>query len=228
MPEKQPGLSTAQRVWRALTAIILLVAFACVVWWVNKTGLLKSALLWIKSLGPWASIAFVALYVAAVIVCLPAIILTIGGGFIFGMAKGSFLVLLAATIAGNLTFIIARHFARDWVSRKLEGHPKFRAIDDAVAREGWKIVALIRLAPFPYSFTSYGFGLTRLPLWEYFLANFALVPTTLMYVYLGTIARDLTEKIATPPWMKWTIGVALVITVFYVTRFAKRALAQKV
>jgi uncharacterized membrane protein YdjX (TVP38/TMEM64 family) len=116
----------------------------------------------------------------------------------------------------------------------MEGHPKFKAIDDAVAREGWKIVALIRLAPvFPFSLTSYAFGLTRLPWWQYFLANFAMIPGTVMYIYFGYLARatftdDVPGKINTPMWVKWIVAVLTVTVVIYVARFAKRALAQKV
>jgi uncharacterized membrane protein YdjX (TVP38/TMEM64 family) len=75
---------------------------------------------------------------------------------------------------------------------------------------------------------SYGFGLTRVPFWSYAFANLAMIPGTVMYVYFGSIARDLTEKVATPPWIKWTIGALTLIVVIYVTRFAKRALTQKI
>ena len=145
------------------------------------------------------------------------------------MAWGSFYVLVAALIAANVTFLLGRHVARNWIAHRIESHPKFRAIDEAVAREGWKIVALVRLAPvFPFSLMSYAFGLTRIPLWKYFLANFMMIPGTLMYVYFGAVARDLTGKVNTPPWIKWTVGAATVLVVLYVTRFAKRALTQRI
>ena len=60
------------------------------------------------------------------------------------------------------------------------------------------------------------------------MANLAMIPGTLMYVYFGSVARDLTDKPATPPWIKWTIGALTVIVIIYVTRFAKRALSQKI
>ncbi|HWN94752.1 MAG TPA: TVP38/TMEM64 family protein [Methylomirabilota bacterium] len=229
MPPPQAGTSTSQKILRGGGVMLALATFLLALRWINNTGLLRRALDWIQELGPWGPVAFVVIYVAAVIAFLPAVILTVGGGFIFGLAWGSVYVLLAATIAGNATFLIARHLARDWIARRFEAQPRFKALDDAVAREGWKIVALVRLAPvFPFGFTSYAFGLTRLPLWEYFLANFTMIPGTVMYVYFGAVARDLTDKIATPPWIKWTIGAITVVVVLYVTRFAKRALAQKV
>jgi uncharacterized membrane protein YdjX (TVP38/TMEM64 family) len=226
MPEAP--LSLSRKLLRLALVLVLVAAFGTVAWWIKKSGLLAEALLWIKNLGVWAPVVFIALYVATVIICLPAAILTAGGGFIFGMTGGSIYVLIAAHIAANVTFLLGRYLARDWVARRLEGNARFRALDAATARDGWKIVALVRLAPvFPFSITSYGFGLTRVPLWEYALANFAMIPGTLMYVYFGSIARDLTEKVATPPWMKWTAGALTVIVVIYITRFAKRALNQR-
>ena len=219
----------ARKILRGAFVIVLLVAFVLALRWVNNTGLLKRSLEWIRDLGPWGPIAFIGLYIAAVVLFLPASILTLGGGFVFGMLWGSVYVMIAATIAANLAFLIGRYFARDWIAHRIQSQPKFKAIDDAVAREGWKIVALIRLAPvFPFSLTSYAFGLTRVPLWEYILANFTMLPGTLMYVYFGTLLSDLTQPVERPPWIKWIVGGLTVAVIFYVTRFAKRALSQKI
>jgi uncharacterized membrane protein YdjX (TVP38/TMEM64 family) len=196
---------------------------------VKSAGLLDQALRWIQGLGPWAPVVFIILYIATVLIFLPAAILTAGGGFIFGMASGAIYVLIAATIAANICFLLGRHIARDWIAHRLEAQPRFKALDEAVARDGWKIVALVRLAPiFPFAVTSYGFGLTRVPLRQYFLANFAMIPGTMMYVYFGSIARDLTERPATPPWVKWTIFALTLVVVLYITRFAKRVLSRKI
>ncbi len=229
MPELNPRPSRLKNIWRGALVLVLLTAFAFALVWLTNSGLLKQALEWIRDLGPWGPLAFLAIYIVAVLLSLPAAVFTLGAGFVFGMVWGSVYVLVAATIAANLAFLISRHLARDWMARKVASLPKFKAIDDAVAREGWKIVALVRLAPvFPFSLMSYAFGLTRVPLWEYFLANFTMIPATLMYVYFGTLLGDLTQKIERPPWIKWTVAAVTMVVVLYVTRFAKRALSQKV
>ena len=223
-----PRISPVGHVARALVLLVALAVFVLVFRWVKQTGLLDQSLKWIQSLGPWAPAVFILLYVATVIICMPAAILTAGGGFIFGFTQGAVWVLVAATIAANVTFLLGRHLARDWISKKLGAHPKFQAIDEAVAAEGWKIVALVRLAPiFPFSITSYAFGLTRVSWKEYFVANFAMIPGTLFYVYLGSIARDLTEKVSTPLWIKLTALALALVAVIYVARVAKRALAKR-
>ena len=214
---------------RGLLLLLVLAGLCFALRWLKDSGLIERALDWIKDLGAWGPIVFIVIFIVAVVLFVPASVFTLGAGFVFGMAWGSVYVLVAAAIAANLTFLIARHFARDWVTRRLGTQPRFKALDEAVAREGWKIVALVRLAPvFPFSVCCYAFGLTRIPLWKYFFASAAMIPSVLMYVYFGSMARDLTEKVSTPPWIKWTIGALSVIVVLYLTRFAQRALSQKV
>jgi uncharacterized membrane protein YdjX (TVP38/TMEM64 family) len=214
---------------RIVLALLIIAAFILTLRWIGKTGLLKQVLDWIRSLGPWGPLVFIVIYIAATVLFLPALILTVGAGFVYGMGRGSIYVLIAANIAANIAFLLGRHIARNWIARKLESQPKFKAIDDAVAREGWKIVALIRLAPvFPFSLMSYAFGLTRIPFWKYAAANFAMIPGTLMYIYFGAVARDLTETVTTPPWVRWMGGAFTILAVFFVTRVAKRALTKKI
>jgi len=228
MAETTNATPRMRQVARAVLVLALLVTFVFAFKWIKASGLLERALEWIGNLGPWGPLMFIVIYVVIVLVLMPAAILTLGGGFVYGMWWGSLYVLLGATIAGNLCFILGRYFARDWVARKVQSHPKFKAIDDAVAREGWKIVALVRLAPvFPFSITSYAFGLTRIPLRHYFLANFAMIPGTLMYVYFGTLLGDLTHRVQRPLWVKWVVGAITLVVVFYITRFARRVLSQK-
>ena len=224
-----PENSWPRKILRIVLLLAVLAVFVYALRWVNKSGLMKTALDWIRDLGPWGPLAFILIYIASVVLLIPASILTLGAGFVYGLGWGSLWVLLAANIAADLTFLLGRHIARNWIAHKMEASPKFKAIDEAVARDGWKIVALVRLAPvFPFALMSYAFGLTRVPFWSYALANLAMIPGTVMYIYFGSVARDLTEKVATPPWIKWTIGALTVVVIIYVTRFAKRALTQKI
>ena len=73
---------------------------------------------------------------------------------------------------------MSRYFARAWVTEKFGHDPRFRAIDTAVEREGWKIVGLIRLSPaFPFIALNFVFGLTKIPFWHFIVITFfALIP----------------------------------------------------
>ena len=144
--------------------LLIVVAVIAALYGAHRIGAgpwLTNALDWIRGLGPLAPIAFIAIYIVACVAFLPGSILTIGAGVIFGVVRGSIYVSIAATLGATAAFLVGRYLARDWVSAKLEGNPKFKAIDDAVGKEGWKIVLLTRLSPvFPFNLLNYAYGLT--------------------------------------------------------------------
>jgi uncharacterized membrane protein YdjX (TVP38/TMEM64 family) len=199
---------------------------------------LRNALDWIRGLGALAPIAFIAIYIAACVLFLPGSILTIGAGVIFGVVRGTIYVSIAATLGATAAFLVGRYFARDWIAKKLDGNVKFKAIDEAVGREGWKIVLLTRLSPvFPFNLLNYAYGLTRVTLRDYFFASWAgMIPGTILYVYIGSLSGDLAGAgtasgggARTPAgWALDAVGfIATVAVVVYVTRIGSRALREK-
>jgi uncharacterized membrane protein YdjX (TVP38/TMEM64 family) len=196
----------------------------------NLTGLLQDSLLWIRGLGVWAPIAFIGLYAVSCVLAVPASILTLGGGFLFGFFWGFTYVMAGAELGAVAAFLVGRYLARNWVAKKIEGHEKFKALDEALGREGWKIVLLTRLAPiFPYAVLNYGFAITRVSLWHYTIATaLGIIPAMIAFVYFGSLVTDFTElrpgaKVL-PPAVKWGIAVVTVIVTVLLTRIARRAL----
>jgi len=191
---------------------------------------------WIQTQGAWGAVLFVLAYVLATVLFLPGFILTLGGGFVFGVAKGAILVSIGSTLGATTAFLIGRHLARDWVAAKVEGNPQFRRIDEAVAREGWRIVGLIRLSPiFPFNLLNYTFGLTKVLFRHYVVASWAgMLPGTILYVYIGSLAGDLatvgSRAERTPAeWVLYGAGlVATLLVTLTVTRIARAALREKV
>ena len=70
----------------------------------NPQELLRNALQWVDDLGAIAPIAFMLIYIVATVAFLPGSILTLGGGVLFGVVKGSIFVFLGATIGATLAF----------------------------------------------------------------------------------------------------------------------------
>ena len=112
---------------------------------------------------------------------------------------------------------------------------EFAAVDEAVAHEGWKIVALTRLSPlFPFNLLNYAFGLTNVRVRDYVVASWAgTLPGTIVYVYLGSLAGDLTRAAtgesqrSIAEWALYVLGLLATIAVaVYVTRVSTRALKQ--
>jgi uncharacterized membrane protein YdjX (TVP38/TMEM64 family) len=203
----------------------------------NPQGILRNALQWIENLGTIGAIAFMAIYIIATIAFLPGSILTLGAGVVFGVVWGSIYVFISATLGATAAFLVGRYVARGWVSQKIAGNKKFAAIDQAVGREGLKIVLLTRLSPiFPFNLLNYALGITGVSLQDYFIGSVGMIPGTIMYVYIGSLAGNLaligTESQPTNPTITWIIRIvgfiATVAVTIYVTRIAKKALEEEV
>lgn len=187
----------------------------------------------VEALGIWGPIVFILLYIAATVLFVPGSALTLGAGAIFGLVRGSILVSVGSTLGATAAFLVGRYVARDWVARKIEKNPKFAAIDRAVAREGWKIVGLTRLSPaFPFSLLNYAYGLTQVRLRDYVLASWiGMMPGTVMYVYLGSLARlgiDAQEGGGAQLALRMVGLVATIVVTVYITRIARKALDKEV
>lgn len=158
------------------------------------------------------------------------------GGCLFGVFWGSVCVLIAATLGAIWAFLLGRYLSRDWICRKIGKNPKFQAIDRAVGQEGWKIVLLTRLSPiFPFNLLNYAFGVTGVSLKDYILGFLGMIPGTVMYVYIGSLASDLAAiDMSNPPTttetqiLQWGIqiigAIATIAVMVYTTRLAKKAL----
>jgi uncharacterized membrane protein YdjX (TVP38/TMEM64 family) len=204
----------------------------------NLQSLLKDTLMWIESLGSIGAIAFIGIYIAATVAFLPAFVLTLGAGVLFGLWLGSVYVFIGATLGSIAAFLVGRYLARDWVANKIADNDKFKAIDRAVGKEGLKIVLLTRLSPaFPFNLLNYAFGVTGVSAKDYIIGSIGMIPGTIMFVYIGSLAGNLAligtdAQPPVNPTLQWTIRIvgliATIAVTVYVTRLAKQALAESV
>jgi uncharacterized membrane protein YdjX (TVP38/TMEM64 family) len=190
---------------------------------------------WVDSLGALGPAVFVLGYAVAVVAFVPGSLLTLAAGAIFGLLEGTAWVFLAATLGSTAAFLVGRHLARRPIERRLAGDARFAAIDEAIGREGRKIVLLLRLSPvFPFSLLNYALGLTRVRLADYVIGSLGMLPGTLLYVYSGKLAGDVAAAAGgaevargTGYWLVIGLGfAATVVVTVLVTRIARRALRE--
>ncbi|MEI6442655.1 MAG: TVP38/TMEM64 family protein [Nostocales cyanobacterium ELA583] len=203
----------------------------------NLQGFLQNTLQWINSLGAVGGIVFIGIYIIATLAFLPASILTLGAGVIFSITWGSLYVFIGATLGATAAFLIGRYLAKGWVKEKISSYKKFATIDQAVSKKGLKIVLLMRLSPlFPFNLLNYALGITSVSFSDYFLGSVGMIPGTIMYVYLGSLAGDiaLISSKNQPSnmilhWVIQLIGfIATIAVTVYVTKIAKKALEEEV
>jgi len=235
--EHAPSSSTKGK-WLKPVLFVAVLAALLVAWHFVPMGQwIKAFLGWVKQLGPVGPIVLGLVYIVATVLFIPGAILTLGAGFLFGVFWGSVTVSIGSTLGATAAFLVGRYLARDWVASKIEKNAKFRAIDQGVAREGWKIVGLTRLSPiFPFNLLNYAFGLTDVPLKQYVLASWiGMMPGTVLFVYIGSVAGDLAtlgtghHQRSTAEWILYAVGllVTVLVTVL-VTRIARRSLKEAI
>src|SRR5262245_36058313 len=190
---------------------------------------------WIRGAGFAGMAVFVAAYIVACVLLLPGLILTLGAGFAYGVAVGIPLVWVAANLGAAGAFLLGRTLARDRIAARVAGNPRFAAIDEAVGREGLKIVLLTRLSPaFPFNLLNYAYGLTRVSFRDYVVGSLVgMIPGTAMYVYLGSLITSLTELAAGAPSggtakqvLTWFGFATTVAVTFVIARIARHALDE--
>jgi uncharacterized membrane protein YdjX (TVP38/TMEM64 family) len=190
---------------------------------------------WVGQMGAAGIFIFVGVYAVATVLLAPGAILTIGAGFAFGLWKGFLAVSAGATLGASLAFLVARFIARDKVEAIAKRNEKFRKIDNAIGKQGAKLIFLLRLSPvIPFNLSNYFYGLTGVKFWPYVLASWiGMMPGTFLYVYIGTAGRAAVSAAAGSEamkhdWQYWTFtaaGLAATIAVtIWVTTIARNVL----
>ena len=181
---------------------------------------------WVSGFGVFGPLIYGAIYILAVILVLPASPLTIGAGVAFGIGLGTLTAVLSATIGASFAFLIARYVMRSRVKKWLAPHEKLSAVDRAVESQGWRVVALTRLSPvLPFNLQNYFYGLTGVSFWHYTLASlFAMLPGTLLYVYIGVAGAELAEVASGAA--NWGKTGLLVVGLILIARVATQELGK--
>lgn len=218
-----------------LACIVAVVAVLALLHHYGLDDKLIELLQWLESRGWQASLLFILIMAVAIAVLAPGVIFTMGAGFVFGVVKGTLLVLAGTLLGATLAFLIARYLFGEGPSRWLMSHIKPPNIGEVLKKEGWRMIMLTRLVPFfPFKLSNYFFGLTPVRLRDFVLGNaLGIIPFTVNNVYLGSIAADITtlgqvDERTPLQWALYGAGFALaVIALICLTRMARRALAHK-
>lgn len=197
---------------------------------------------WIAVVVAWAQehpVAGPATYIVCVVI---ATVLFVPGsgsmmiaGFLFGLVPG--IVFAAAGIAAGAqcAFLAGRKGARHWVEQKVAANRRLKAIEKGLQEEAFLIVVLTRLSlVIPFNILNYAYGATSVqPRVHLAATTLGMLPAVALYVYLGTLARDLGQILsgeATPTELGYWIAAAGITTIVVLTwaihRIASRALER--
>lgn len=181
---------------------------------------------WVAAAGPVGPMLFMVIYAIGTVFFLPASVLTLAGGALFGPVAGTFYNLAGATLGATIAFVIARYLASEWVERKVGG--RLKQLKKGVEGEGWRFVAFVRLVPlFPFVLLNYALGLTRIGLLPYVIASYlCMLPGAIAYTYLGYAGREAMAGHHGAVIQKGSLALALLAMIVFLPRLVGR-LRQK-
>jgi uncharacterized membrane protein YdjX (TVP38/TMEM64 family) len=217
--------------WVLLILIVIALSIASAVlpikdwirWFIN----------WVQQLGPAGVIVFIVAYALATVLFLPGWIFTVSAGLVYGIIGGTLVALTGAVIGATLAFLVARYLLRENIEEFAKKNPRFKAIDEAIGKNGWKIIGLLRLSPLiPFNLSNYFYGVTAVSLKAYVaISAVGMIPGTLLYAYLGAIGKAgiSGEETQHSTAQYILLGVGLVATIavtVLVSRIARNALKR--
>jgi uncharacterized membrane protein YdjX (TVP38/TMEM64 family) len=152
---------------------------------------MASLILWLEPYLPgWGAggvVLYGLVYAAAPLFMLPTLPFGLGAGILFGFVPGLVAVSIGSVLTASAGFLLSRYFLRHRIEHRIRQSRRFAVLDQKVARDGWKIVGLLRLTWLHCGFSNYACGLTAIPFRQYILASAAgQVPGNVIAVYLGT------------------------------------------
>ncbi|MCT0230347.1 TVP38/TMEM64 family protein [Synechococcus sp. CS-1324] len=182
---------------------------------------------------PAGAVAFIPLYALWVTLLLPGVWASMLAGALYGPWVGSAVVFTGASGGAIAVFLLGRGWLRNWARRRLAATPKLLAIEQAVSREGLKLVLLTRLSPvFPFSLLNLAYGLSEVSFRDYVIGLVAILPGTILFCGLGALAGDvarfgavLSGEADATTWSLRLLGIGATLgSIWLAGRAARRAL----
>ena len=200
--------------WLAVLAVVAL----AVLWWLRSvidltpTGMRTL----LAPLGGWgALIVVMGIAVILVVPVVPATVLQVGAGLVFGPWLGFGLTLLGDLIGALVGFAIARRWGHQVVRTRLSA-PEQDAFDDLCVRITPTGMLLLRVLPGPaYTLVSFAAGCSSMSWWQYLLGSLLGVAPGLLVL---TVAGDLSTS---NPVLAVGIAVGFVLLMVGISRIVR-------
>ncbi len=140
--------------------------------------------------GVFGWLVFLVVYVAAVVLLVPATPISLLGAALFGFAIGFPLIWAGAVVGTVITFSLARFLGRPFVERMFGERADFAG--DWTNRNGLGLVFFVRLVPlFPFNVVNYALGITRVRFRDYVIGTaLGILPGTAMFALIGASAVE--------------------------------------
>lgn len=161
-------------------------------------------------------LTFISLYILNIVLSLPfASLLTLSGGFFFGIVLGVFYANIGATIGAVLGFLLVRYLLHDIIQKKYARH--FKKVNKAFNENGvWYLLSLRLIAFIPFPITNAVISLTKVSIFDFiWTTSVGIVPASLVYAYAGrqlSTINSITDVFSVPVLLAFIFLTLLALT----------------
>lgn len=172
-------------------ALVLVMALAWLARSAPFLGAMEETEEVVRRWGAFSVLVYPVLVMAATVLFLPGGILSLGGGFFFGLWWGTLLVLVGNMLGAAVAYWVGRRLGRNFIRRRILRDPRWAALDGAIAHHGARIIFFSQLNPlFPTSLFNYLYGITKVRFWTCMKwVALGRLPGIFLYCYLGTLGQ---------------------------------------
>ncbi len=146
----------------------------------------------LRGYGAWAAVLIVVLMVLHSFVPLPAEVLALAAGAVFGTIAGAVIIWIGAMLGAVLSYWLARRFGEGWV-RSLLSPKQVSKLDSWSDRTSPMALLVARFIPLiAFNLINYAAGLARVPFATFLWTTaVGIVPLVLLSTYLGAEMRTM-------------------------------------
>jgi len=133
-----------------------------------------------------APLAYIGLYILIVAFSLPgATVMTVSGGFIFGVLAGGAYAVIGATVGATVLFLVAKSSLGDFLLTK--AGPVVKKMQSGFEADAWSYMFVLRLVPiFPFFLVNLAPAFLGVPLRIYMIATFfGIMPGGVVFALAG-------------------------------------------
>jgi uncharacterized membrane protein YdjX (TVP38/TMEM64 family) len=184
---------------RRLALVALAVAVVALAIWLLRDTLTfetlrenrETLLAWRDANYLLAAAGYMAVYVTVIALSLPGgAVMTLTGGFLFGLVPGTAMTVLAATTGASLIFLAARAGFGDALHRRITAEGSggvMKRLEAGLRENAFNYLLMIRLVPaFPFWLINLAPAFLGIQLHTYVAATFlGIIPGTAVYTWIG-------------------------------------------
>lgn len=133
-----------------------------------------------------AMLSFVAFYIVVTAVSVPgALLVTLLGGYLFGVVLGSVLVVVGATVGATCIFLAVKYAFAEQLATKMSGW--LARLERGFQENAFNYLLFLRLVPlFPFWVVNIIPAILNMRLWQYVLATaIGIMPGVVVYASVG-------------------------------------------